>query len=76
MSGAAVDPEFEAFRALTGKVAHDLGNSLQIILGHASLLESKLAGTPEGEDIAAVNAAASDAIRLTHKLMDLGFDRE
>ena len=75
MTDPPVGQDFEAFRMLTGEVAHDLSNSLQIILGHACLLEMRLAGTPEAEDLAAVSAATSEAIRLTQKLMAMGFDQ-
>ena len=75
MSDPPVDPALEALRDATGEIAHDLGNALQVILGHASLLEMHLEGTPEAEDIAAISTAAGDAIRLTHRLMALAFER-
>jgi signal transduction histidine kinase len=75
VSDVPADQELEALRTLTGEVAHDLSNSLQIILGQASVLEDRLASTPEARHLASLNAAVAEAIRLTHKLTALGLGR-
>jgi hypothetical protein len=68
--------ELEALREASGSIAHDLGNSLQVILGRAFLLEHKLGDNPAAGDVAAISRAAEEAVELTGRLMELGIKRD
>jgi nitrogen-specific signal transduction histidine kinase len=68
--------QLEALREVTGSVAHELGNSLQVIVGRAFLLEHKIGQGPGASDAAAITKAAEDAVELTGRLMELGLKRD
>ena len=68
--------ELDALREATGALAHDLGNSLQVILGRAFLLEHKLGDSHVSGDIAAISRAAEEAVELTGRLLELGIKRD
>ena len=75
---SAADParELDALREAAGAIAHDLGNSLQVILGRAFLLEQKLGDAPGASDVATISRAAEEAVELTGRLMELGIKRD
>jgi hypothetical protein len=68
--------ELEELREAAGAVAHDLGNSLQVILGRTFLLEHKLGNATVSGDLAAITRAAEEAVELTGRLMELGIKRD
>lgn len=70
------EPGVEELRQVVGKVAHDLGNNLQVILGRAFLLEHRLGETPAAADAAAINEAAEQAVALTNRLADIALGRD
>jgi signal transduction histidine kinase len=77
MSPSGPERELEELREATGKISHDLGNSLQVIVGRAFLLEHKLGdNNPAAGDVAAISRAAEEAVELTGRLLELGIKRD
>jgi len=66
--------KMEAVGSLAGGIAHEFNNVLEVIIGHCSLLESKMDRShPFAETIHKIQASAERAADLTAKL--LGFAR-
>ena len=61
--------KMEAIGQLAGGVAHDFNNMLQVILGHAQMLEDTLAGEEAASDAKGILDAANRASDLTRQLL-------
>lgn len=59
----------ESISRLTGGIAHEYNNLLQIMLGHASLLTSAVGDGAPARGVAALLAAGRRAARLTQELL-------
>lgn len=62
--------KMEAVGRLAGGVAHDFNNMLQVIIGFSEILLGKLrAETPEHQNVAEINKAATRAAEMTRQLL-------
>ncbi len=63
-----VSAKLEALGKLAGGIAHDFNNLMSVVIGHASMLETKLEGTPAAQ-AAQIRLAGEQAAALTQQLL-------
>jgi signal transduction histidine kinase/CheY-like chemotaxis protein len=62
--------KLEAVGSLAGGIAHDFNNLIGVVIGHVSLLESRVpAGGSIGAHLAGIRQAGEEASRLTQQLL-------
>lgn len=61
--------KLEAVGTLAGGIAHDFRNILNGIIGYAELMAKPLAGTPEGPDLAQLQAYAERGRQLVDRIL-------